>query len=313
MILSVSRRTDIPAFYSEWFINRIREGFVMVRNPMNYHGVSRISLSPDLVDCIVFWSKNPAPLLPYLDQIAEKYPFYFQFTLNAYGTDIEPNLPAICERFDTFRYISEKYGKESIIWRYDPVMLTEQYSIDWHIRNFTYIADQLKGYTNSCVFSFVDIYDKVKNNLKAENVVQLTQNEINIIAREFSGIAHANAITLKTCAEEVDLDEYGIEHSCCVDPALISKLVRCDISAKKDINQRQICGCVESIDIGQYNTCKHGCKYCYANYSQSSVQKCFAAHIPTSPLLIGGIEPSDKITDRKVKSIKQSQISLFDI
>lgn len=311
MILSVSRRTDIPAFYAEWFVNRIREGFVMVRNPMNFHGVSRISLSPDLVDCIVFWSKNPSPMLPYLDQIAQKYPFYFQFTLNAYGTDIEPNLPAIRERYDTFRYISQKYGGNRIIWRYDPVMLTEQYSIDWHIRNFTYIAGQLKGYTNCCVFSFVDIYDKVKSNLKSENVVQLTQNEINIIAREFSRIAEANAITLKTCAEEVDLVEYGIEHSCCVDPDLISKLVRCDILVKKDINQRQICGCMESIDIGQYNTCKHGCKYCYANFSQSSVHKCFSAHIPTSPLLIGGIEPLDKITDRKVNSIKQKQISLF--
>ena len=311
MILSVSRRTDIPAFYSEWFINRIREGFVMVRNPMNYHGVSRISLSPDLVDCIVFWSKNPAPLLPYLDQIVQKYLFYFQFTLNAYGTDIEPNLPAICERIGTFKYISEKYGKERIIWRYDPVMLTEKYSIEWHIRNFAYIADQLKSYANTCVFSFVDLYDKVKNNLKTEKVAQITQTEIDIIAREFSGIALAHAITLKTCAEEVDLNKYGIENSCCVDPVLISKLVRCDISVKKDINQRDICGCVESIDIGQYNTCKHACKYCYANYSQPSVQKCFAAHIPTSPLLIGDIEPSDKITDRKVKSIKQAQISLF--
>ena len=151
----------------------------------------------------------------------------------------------------------------------------------------------------------------MKNNLKKENVVQITQAEINIIARKFSEIAYEHAITLKTCAEEIDLSEYDIEHSCCIDPILIAKLVNCDISVKKDINQRDVCGCVESIDVGQYNTCKHGCKYCYANYSQTSVQKYFAAHIPTSPLLIGDVEPSDKITDRKVKSIKQDQMSMF--
>jgi len=311
MILSVSRRTDIPAFYSEWFINRIREGFVMVRNPVNYRGISKISLSPDVVDCIVFWSKNPAPLLPYLDEIARRYTFYNQFTLNAYGTNIEPNLPSLRERLDTFRLISEKYGKERIIWRYDPVMLTGQYSADWHLRNFAYIADNLKGYTNSCVFSFVDIYNKIKTNLKAENAGRLTQTEMLVLAGEFSRIACTNEIALKTCAEEIDLAQYGIEHSSCIDPVLISKLTGYDISALKDPNQRDTCGCVESVDIGQYNTCRHGCVYCYANYGSASVQKSSDAHDPNSPLLIGNIEPSDRITDRKVKSIKKTQISLF--
>ncbi len=283
----------------------------MARNPMNYRAVSKISLSPDVVDCIVFWSKNPAPLLPYLDEIARSYPFYFQFTLNAYGTNIEPNLPGLRERLDTFRLLSVKYGKERTIWRYDPVMLTGQYSVDWHLRSFAYIADYLKGYTNRCVFSFVDIYDKVKNNLKAENAIQITQTEMHILAGEFAKIAYALDITLRTCAEEADLAQYGIEHSCCIDPLLISKLTGYDISVKKDPNQRDVCGCVESVDIGQYNTCRHGCIYCYANYSPASVKRSAAAHNPDSPLLIGNIEPSDKITERKVKSIKKTQTSLF--
>lgn len=311
MILSVSRRTDIPAFYSEWFINRIREGFVMVRNPMNYHGVSRISLSPDVVDCIVFWSKNPEPITQYLDEIYKNYPFYFQFTLNAYEEDMEPNLPSFDKRLNTFRYLSEKYGKERIIWRYDPVILTEKYTVEWHVNSFRNISDQLADYTNSCVFSFVDIYDKVKSNLRSENIIPFSQATINEIAKNFSELSQSRYLILKTCAEEFDLHKFGVGRSCCVDPDLISKLINCNMSVKKDSNQRNACECAESIDIGQYNTCKHGCKYCYANYSKTSVQKNFAAHSAGSPILIGDIEKEDRITERKKKSNKQNQISLF--
>ena len=260
MILSISRRTDIPAFYPEWLMNRFREGFALVRNPMNHHGVSRISLSPDVVDCIVFWTKNPAPLLPFLDQIDQTYPFYFQFTLNAYGTDLEPNLPALSERLRTFRQLSRTIGKERVIWRYDPVMLTERYSVAWHMRTFASLADQLAGHANSCIFSLVDPYAKVKKNLEIHRVAPITPAEIDRLARAFSTSAHAHGMVLKTCAEAVDLDAYGIEHACCI--------------------------------------------YCYANHSQPRVQKSVAAHISTSPLLIGTCGPSDKITDRKAHSLR---------
>ena len=158
MILSVSRRTDIPAFYSDWFINRLREEVVLVRNPMNYHSVSQINLSPNVVDCIVFWSKNPKPMFKYLDEIEDKYKFYFQYTINAYENDMEPYLPSLDERLESFIYLSNKYGKEKVIWRYDPIVITPKYNLEWHINRFDYIASKLKNYINNCVFSFLDIY-----------------------------------------------------------------------------------------------------------------------------------------------------------
>ena len=153
MILSVSRRTDIPAFYSDWFINRLREEVVWVRNPMNYHSISQISLAPNVVDCIVFWSKNPQPMFKYLDEIESKYKFYFQYTINAYEKDLEPNLPSLDERLNNFIYLAKRYGKERVIWRYDPIIITPKYNLEWHIKRFEYIANKLKDYTTTCVFS----------------------------------------------------------------------------------------------------------------------------------------------------------------
>lgn len=311
MILSVSRRTDIPAFFSEWFLNRIREGFVMVRNPMNYNQVSKIRLSPEVVDCIVFWSKNPAPLMPFLDEINKTYPFYFQYTINGYGRGLEPNLPSIKERIRTFLDISEKFGKDSVVWRYDPIIQTDRYTLGWHIKTFSCIAEQLKGYTDTCVFSFVDLYDKVKNNMKQIAVFPLSETGTETISEAFSKVALTNGMKLNTCSEAVDLSRYDIGRSCCIDKSRIEELIGCEIKAKKDNNQRPECGCIESVDIGQYNTCLHGCKYCYANYSRASVETAFEKHDPSSPLLVGDISQNDKITERKVKSVKESQISLF--
>ena len=312
MILSVSRRTDIPAFYTEWFMNRIHEGFVMTRNPMSYHQVSKIPLSPDVLDCIVFWSKNPAPLLPYLDEIGRLYPFYFQFTVNAYEHDMEPNVAPLEKRLAVFREIAEKYGRERVIWRYDPLILTPKYDENWHIWQFERLAGRLSPFTDTCVFSFVDIYDKIKNNLKTAEYLPFTNEAVKRIAGKFARISSEYHLRLKTCAEDVDLASYGIEHSCCIDPERIEKIIDLPIKTKKDPVQRAECHCVESIDIGQYNTCRHGCRYCYANYSMPSVEQSFSQHDPSSPMLIGHPEEEDKVTDRKVKSLKIEQMSLFD-
>lgn len=314
MILSASRRTDIPAFYTEWFMNRLREGFVLVRNPMNYHQVSRVSLSPDVIDCIVFWTKNAKPILTNIDEISAKYTFYFQYTLNGYARDIEQCLPALEDKIDVFRQLSSKIGREKIIWRYDPVLLTEECTVDWHINRFGEIAEKLKDYTGTCVFSFIDIYDKVKNNVKGLNVRACKTDEMNVIGEAFSCIARANGMTLRTCAEAVDLDRYGIEHGCCVDGELIERLTGRTLTAKKDKNQRAECGCLESIDIGQYNTCRHGCKYCYANFNPQSVITFSRQHDPASPFLAGGHENGDKVTERKMKTLLEGtagQLSLF--
>lgn len=307
MILSVSRRTDIPAFYSEWFINRLKEKYVLVRNPMNYHSISKIDLSPNIIDCIVFWTKNPQPLLKYLDYISKNYKFYCQFTINAYEKDIEPNIPDLEKRIDDFIYISKKYGMEKVIWRYDPIIISFKYNIDWHIKKYEYIANKLKGYTDRCIFSFLDIYDKNKQNLKKICAKNILETDIKLISSKLSNIASKFDMELFTCCEEVDLKEFGIKHSCCIDPVLISHLINCKIKTQKDKNQRTSCGCVESIDIGQYNTCKHECIYCYANYNKLSVESNYKKHNVNSLLLIGDVEPEDKIHNREVKSLRDLQ------
>ena len=312
MILSVSRRTDIPAFYSKWFMNRVREGYVYTRNPMNYHAISNISLSPDVIDCIVFWTKNVEPMLEYLPELSEKYMYYFQYTLNAYLKDLEPCLPKLQDKIETFKKLSLAIGKDRVIWRYDPIILTEKYDVNWHIRAFTYISNELKDYTNVCVFSFVDMYDKVIGNMKEVDAIPITKEAMERIADSFSKIAQEKGITLKTCCEEIDLEKYNIEHSCCIDPVLMAKLLNCNLKTKKDSNQRGVCGCVESVDIGQYNTCRNGCKYCYANYSVQSVINNSQKHNEQSSLLIGNIESDDKITERKMKSLINGQIGIFD-
>lgn len=314
MILSVSRRTDIPAFYAEWFMNRLKEGFVLVRNPMNYHQVSKVSLSPTLVDCIVFWTKNAAPLLPHLDALSKDYPFYFQYTLNAYSRDIEPCLPTLDTKLATIQELSEEIGANRVIWRYDPILLSDRYTVDWHIGQFTALAEKLQHHVRECVFSFIDLYDKVKTNVKGLNIRACSPEEIDQLAAAFSAIAKEKGIRLRTCAEKVDLQKYGIAHGCCIDGAIINEITGWNMDAKKDPTQRPECGCLGSIDIGQYNTCRHACKYCYANFNLQSVATFSRRHDPNSPFLIGNLEPDDKVTERKMKSLKKDvagQLSMF--
>ena len=313
MILSVSRRTDIPNYYSEWFFNRIREGFLYVRNPMNIHQVSEIKLSPKFVDCIVFWTKNPEPMIGRLDELKE-YNYYFQFTLTGYGADVEGNIP---HKKDTmvpiFQRLSKKIGKEKVIWRYDPIIFTNKYTQEYHLKAFEQIANALKGYTDKCVISFVDTYAKNKKNMDALKIHDLDEAQLLAFSEKLSQIAFRNKMEIGSCAESIDLRKCGIKHNSCIDKGLVEAIIGCRINASKDKNQREECGCVESIEIGAYNTCKNGCKYCYANYSQESVANNCNKYNPTSPLLCSEIMEGDRINKRKVKSIKENQISIFDI
>lgn len=315
MILSASRRTDIPAFFPDWFMNRLRDGYVLVRNPMNYHQVSKIELSPAVLDCIVFWTKNPRPILRHLAEIGETYPFYFQYTLNAYGKDVEQNLPNLGERIHTLQTLSDAIGNERVIWRYDPVLLSPVYDVRWHVESFGRLAKELAPFVESVVFSYFDPYPKVENNTRGLGIRPCVSAEMETLAQEFSRIARANRLTIKTCAEAIDLEKYGIEHNCCIDPKLIEKITGYAIRAKKDSNQRPECGCTESIDIGQYNTCCHGCRYCYANFNPKSVETFLRQHVKNSPLLIGQPENADKVTTRKMKLLRVEQeveqLSLF--
>ncbi len=312
MIISASRRTDIPAFFSDWFINRLNEQYAYVRNPMNLHQVSKINLSPDVVDCIVFWSKNPKPIIEKLSTLKD-YMYYFQFTLNAYEEDIEANLPLLSARIDTFQTLSELIGKNRVIWRYDPIIVNDKYSIDWHIKKFKYLTEQLYHYTEKVTISFIDLYTKISHNIKGKNIYELSYAQKDAISSNFAEIAHLHNLVIDTCAEDIDLSSYGIEHARCIDDRLISKLLRCSIDIEKDKNQRLECGCIASIDLGLYNTCQNGCAYCYANHNCAIRTQNFQSYDPFSPLLCSHIAETDKITERKVKSQKNMQLSLFDI
>jgi len=312
LILSVSRRTDIPNYYSEWFFNRIQEGFVYVKNPMNPHQISKVTITPDVVDCIVFWTKNPTPMINRLDEIAS-YNYYFQFTLTGYGKDVERNVPHKKEKMITvFQELSRKIGKKKVIWRYDPIMFTKKYTPEYHLKAFEQIAEALNGYTEKCVISFVDFYAKNKRRMEALEIYELEKDAFMKFAKKLAEIANFNGITVVSCAESIDLDECGIEHNSCIDKTLIETIIGCQLNVDKDKNQRHECGCMESIDIGTYDTCKNGCKYCYANNSEESVIRNCNKYDVNSPILCGLIDEKDRITERKVKSLKESQLSIFD-
>ena len=306
MIISASRRTDIPACFSQWFFRRLEEGFVCVRNPMSYHQVSRVSLSPKVVDGIVFWTKNPIPMLESL-HLLNAYPFYFQFTLTAYGNDLEPGVPSKNSIIiPAFQELSRRIGPERVIWRYDPILLTPKYSAEYHVRYFEELARRLSGYTTKCIISFVDQYRHLGEQFQSLNTEQIFK-----LAVRLSEIAQKYGLMLETCAESLDLSQFGIRHGHCVDAELLEQIIGQPLSLSKDKNQRAACGCVASIDIGMYDTCANGCKYCYANHAPATVRRNITSHDPFSTLLCGNLTPEDIIRDRAVASCKEIQKSFF--
>lgn len=313
MIISASRRTDIPTYYSEWFFNRINDGYVCVRNPMNIHQISKVSLSPEVVDGIVFWTKNPIPMMNRLHELDNRYMYYFQFTLNSYGKDVEANIPSKNDVIiPAFQDLSRMIGAERVIWRYDPIILTEKYTIDYHLEYYEKIAKRLSGYTKKCIISFVDLYRNTRSNTKGLGILPFGNNEMLKLSERLVEIAQEYDLTVESCAEKINLEQFGIQHGHCIDCSLFEQLLGYRLNIDKDKNQREECGCMASIDIGMYNTCKNGCKYCYANFSSKSVIGNYSAHDPTSPLISGSIMPDDIVKERTIKSCKDCQISLYD-
>ena len=311
MVLSVSRRTDIPNYYSEWFLNRIKSGYLYVRNPMNPHQISKINLSPQVVDCIVFWTKNPGPMLNRLEELKE-YRYYFQFTLTGYGKDIEPGLPHKRDRMiGVFQELSHKIGREKVIWRYDPILFNERYTPGYHLKAFTEIAEKLNGYTDKVVISFVDSYAKNQKRMEEIHESGIDMPELASFASEMKRISEANHMDISSCAEKVDLSAYGIDHGSCIDQKLIEKILGCTIGGKKDKNQRVECGCIESIDVGAYDTCPNHCLYCYAIQKPEAVMERRRLYDPKAGLLCGEISEGDRITERKMYSLKEGQYHLF--
>lgn len=313
MILSVSRRTDIPGYYSDWFLNRIKEGWLYVRNPMNPHQISKINIAPEVVDCIVFWTKNPEPMLERLRDL-KNYSYYFQFTLTPYGQDIEPFVPHKKERMiPIFQRLSEKIGKERVVWRYDPILFNEVYTEEYHRKAFGQIAEALCGYTEKCVISFVDIYAKNRKAMEALHLTEKPEQELKEFASFLSETARAQGIEVISCAEKIDLTDCGIARSSCIDKKLIEKITGSRLKASKDSGQRPECDCMESIEVGSYDTCLNGCKYCYANVSRQRAEENYRLYDVNAPLLCGVLQPEDKVTERKVKSLKEEQVDIWNL
>lgn len=310
MIVSVSRRTDIPAYFSDWFFNRLEEGFVMVRNPMNYHQVSKIPLDTQSVDCFVFWTKNPAPMMDRLYQLSQ-YNYYFLFTVTSYDNSIELNVPRKAGIIETYKKLADTIGGDRVIWRYDPILISNLVTEEYHYKYFDYIASKLQGYTNKCIISFVDNYKKCQRNLKSIGVTPINDALIVKMSEVLSSIAEVHGIRLYSCAENLDLHSVGVHCSRCIDPGLITQLAGKVVAMSKDKFQRDSCGCISSIDIGAYNTCSHNCLYCYASYNLDSVKKNILRHDPASPFLIGGLEQDDKVTVRKMESCFKIQPRLI--
>lgn len=313
MIISASRRTDIPTYYSDWFFNRLKEKYVLVRNPMNIHQVGKINLSPDVVDGIVFWTKNPVPMLSRLTEL-DQYSYYFQFTLTAYDKDVEPNIPSKNGVIiPAFQSLSKTIGRERVIWRYDPIFFNDRYTMEYHCKYFRVLAAKLAGYTEKCTVSFLDFYRKTARNTQPLNIQPDTKEQQLELMQRFSEIAKENGLYIDTCSEAIELGQFGISHAHCIDKERFERIGKCKLAVGKDQNQRQECGCIASIDIGTYNTCNNGCLYCYANDSQNTASRNARSHNPASLLLFGEIGPEDIIKERKVQSCKECQLTLFDL
>ncbi len=294
MILFASGRTDIPAFYSNWFINRVKAGFVDVRNPFNQKLVSRIYFSD--VDMIMFCSKNPLPMINKLDIL--KVPVLFHVTITPYGKDVEPNIPDKRLIIDGVKKLSLVLSIDNVVVRYDPIFLSDKYNVDYHIRAFDKLCKNLNGYVNKIIVSFMDEYKNVRSNKNILKYRAFTREDYKKIGEAFSKSAHDNGMSVQTCFEDEDLTQYGFVKGECLSHELAYILTGKKFKSS-NVRKEKKCECVQMVDIGDYNSCMHMCKYCYANYDEKAVSSNFERHDDNSSLLIGSIQSDDVIKVRK--------------
>ena len=294
MILFASGRTDIPAFYSNWFINRVKVGFVDVRNPFNQKLVSRIYFSD--VDMIMFCSKNPLPMINKLDIL--KVPVLFHVTITPYGKDVEPNIPDKRLIIDGVKKLSLVLSIDNVVVRYDPIFLSDKYNVDYHIRAFDKLCKNLNGYVNKIIVSFMDEYKNVRSNKNILKYRAFTREDYKKIGEAFSKSAHDNGMSVQTCFEDEDLTQYGFVKGECLSHELAYILTGKKFKSS-NVRKEKKCECVQMVDIGDYNSCMHMCKYCYANYDEKAVSNNFERHDDNSSLLIGSIQRDDVIKVRK--------------
>lgn len=309
MILNTGSRTDIPAYYSEWFYRRVREGYVLTRNPAYPEQVLRYRLDPDVVDILCFCTKNPRPMLSRLSELSRFRQFWF-VTVTPYGKEIEPFVPDKRDVLRSVRDLFAAVGAKAVGWRYDPVFVTERYSVDFHLRTFRRAAEYLSGYVSSCVISFIDLYEKVRRNFPT--VREVTKEEQERLISGFVTVGRECGIPIRTCSENAELATFGADVAGCMTKEVLEEATGCRLSvpgSKK--SPRANCNCLLGADIGMYNTCPHGCIYCYANHDRATVEQNVRAHDPTSPFLVGGFHPGDRIVDARQESYLDSQLTIF--
>ena len=307
MIINSGMRTDIPAFYGKWFMNRIREGKVLVRNPYYGEQVTQYDLTPDKVDLLIFCTKDPRPMLKYIDELKAFRQFWF-VTITPYGKDIEPYVPDKQQILDAFMALSDKLGLRNVSWRYDPILITDKYSLEYHREAFDMMCYELKGYTDNAVISFLDLYGKTLKNFPQAR--EVTYSEREYIGQNFSKIAKEYDITLRTCLEGRELGKYGIETDGCMTKRILERAVGCSLTPPGEKNPRRDCDCITGRDIGAYNTCRHLCRYCYANYDERSVINNMKEHDPDSPLLIGHLRDDDIVRKADQRTFITGQMML---
>ncbi len=303
MIINTGGRTDTVQYYTEWLLRRFSEGYVLSRNPIFQNKVTRYELTPDKVDCVVFCSKNYKPILPRLHEITDRFNTYFHYTITAYGKDVEPGVPSVEESMQTLIELSKQVGRQRIAWRYDPVLLTEKYTVSHHLETFEQMAKILAPYIDRCVFSFVEMYKKLETNMP--EIILLSEEDRNALAHGFGTIADKYGISIQTCGKNGDFTRYGIHASGCMTLDILGKANDILFKDLKHKGMRQGCHCIESRDIGAYNTCLNGCKYCYANTNPQKARENYSLHDSASPLLLGQLKGTDTVQQGAQKSFRR--------
>lgn len=293
MIINAGGRTDLVNYFTTWLLYRFEKGEVLSRNPFYPNIVMSYKLHPSVVDCVVMCSKNYFPILKDLHRIYDRFNIFCNYTITAYGKDIEPNVPDIEESINTLKLLCRQTDKEKIVWRYDPVLFTPYYTVEQHCRTFDYISRQLSGYINYCVFSFVDLYQRVTDNIP--NIIIPNDDMKEMFCRKIGEIAKKNGIRIQTCATVRNYSQSGIGLSGCVTSKILTNALNVKFQDIKHSGIRKNCRCLPMRDIGAYNTCPNGCKYCYANTKPYDIKNNLQKHDPYSPLLIGTLSPDDII------------------
>lgn len=300
MIINTGGRTDTVQYYSKWLLKRFEEGYVLSRNPLFPNKVTRYELTPEKVDCIQFCSKNYEPILGNLSKITDRFHTYLHYTITAYGKDIEPGVPPIEKSMETLKKLSAIVGKQRVAWRYDPVLLTEKYTIQTHLETFERMAKELSPYVDRCIFSFVEMYKKLETNMP--ELIPLTDQDKDTIAKGLGEISERYGLYIQTCGTNGDYSKYGIHPSGCMTLDIMGNANGIEFRDLKHKGMRQGCHCIESRDIGAYDTCMNACKYCYANKRPEKAFENYKYHDTESPLLLGHLKETDTVQQGAQKS-----------